>query len=178
MSMRKLWERSVDNIVLRNHAAVLRRLGREERAAQAAEKRYAEACSVICIDPGKRIGYAGITNGRIVCHGTVGNLDELPPADFALIEEPVIYPDPAKQKGDPNIIRKLYGLALLIGEQYPAYALVTPKEWNFGKPKQVVTNCVRQSLLPGETEGRSQHARDAQGMAFWLLKRALWCKSR
>lgn len=163
---------------------------REERAAAACEQRYAQACAVLFVDVGtprdqqrsakgsNKIGYACVTDGRITGQGTVGSLDLLPVADAAVIEEPVIYPDPRKQKGDPNIIRKLYGLAIRIGEQYPEYLLVPPRTWNRGAPKHVVNNWVKQSLLPGETLGASQHARDAQGLACWLLRRPMWTNAR
>lgn len=125
--------------------------------------------SVVCIDPGKRIGYALCEQGYIVRSGTVGDRLLLPTAEIAVIEMPRVYPNASKWKGDPQVIVRLAALAGEIAAQYPAHAYVEPRVWRGMVPEDVLLNRIRRALLPGDCPlGRSVHARDAQGIALWL----------
>jgi hypothetical protein len=124
---------------------------------------------LICIDPGKRIGYALCDNGLIVVCGTVSDRADLPHADIAIIEMPRVYPTASKWKGDPQIIVRLGLLAGEIGTQYPERAYVEPRTWRGMCPEHVLLARITRALTPADcTIGRSVHSRDAQGIALWL----------
>lgn len=129
--------------------------------------------SVVCIDPGKRTGWALVVGQTIVDSGTVWNdrLDKLPPADAALVEMPRVYADQTKWKGDPQTIVRLAAIAGECAARYPWAAYVEPREWRGMIPEHVLLHRIKLALRDNETLGASVHARDAQGMALWLLKR-------
>lgn len=124
---------------------------------------------IICIDPGKRIGWALCESGLIVQTGTTSNRAELPHADIAIIEMPRVYPNASKWKGDPQVIVRLAALAGEIAAQYPRHAYVEPWAWRGMIPESVLLKRIARALTPRDCKlGRSVHARDAQGIALWL----------
>lgn len=124
---------------------------------------------IICIDPGKRIGWALCELGAIVRTGTTGNRAELPPADIAILEMPRVYPNASKWKGDPQVIVRLAALAGEIAAQYPRHAYVEPRTWRGMVPESVLLKRIKRALTSRDcTIGKSVHARDAQGIALWL----------
>lgn len=129
--------------------------------------------SVLCIDPGKRTGWALIVDGAIVSSGTVSSdcLGDLPAADAALVEMPRVYVDQTKWKGDPQQIVRLAAIAGECAARYPFAAYVEPREWRGMIPESVLLQRITRSLRAGEKLGASVHARDAQGMALWLMRR-------
>lgn len=129
--------------------------------------------SVVCIDPGKRTGWALIVDGAIVSSGTIAreSLSSLPQADAALIEMPRVYVDQTKWKGDPQNIVLLAAVAGECAARYPFAVYVEPREWRGMVPEPVLLQRIERSLRNGEKLGASVHARDAQGMALWLMRR-------
>jgi hypothetical protein len=124
---------------------------------------------IICIDPGKRIGYALCEQGLIVRAHTVGDRVELPHADIAIIEMPRVYPNASKWKGDPQVIVRLAALAGEIATQYERYAYVEPRTWRGMIPENVLLMRIKRALTRRDCSiGKSVHARDAQGIALWL----------
>jgi hypothetical protein len=134
-------------------------------------RRKAIESTVICIDPGKRTGWALIEMGVITKRGTVDARSILPPADAALVEMPRVYANPVKWKGDPQDIAKLAAMAGEYAGRYRMSELVEPRAWRGNIPEAVLLARLKRSLLPDEALGASVHARDAQGMALWLLGR-------
>lgn len=127
--------------------------------------------TVICVDPGERTGWCVIREGRLVTRGTCDARGILPPADACLWEMPRVYADPAKWKGDPQQIVTLAAMGAEYGARYPLSAHVEPRKWRGVIPEKVYLKRLTRSLAPGEIIGASVHARDAQGMALWLLGR-------
>jgi hypothetical protein len=123
---------------------------------------------VICIDPGKRIGWATVLGGIITACGTVGEVDALPPACAAVIEEPVIWGTNTK---DPHSIMKVQLVAGKCAQRYPTYALIPAVRWRGNVPEDVLATRISRALLPHEPRGRSVHARDAVGIGLWLVQR-------
>lgn len=124
---------------------------------------------VICIDPGKRIGWALCANGLILSCGTVGDKSQLPQADIAIVEMPRVYPNPKKWKGDPQVIVRLAALAGEIANTYPERGYVEPRIWRTMIPEEALLKRIKRALRPDDCPlGKSVHARDAQGLALWL----------
>lgn len=133
---------------------------------------------ILCIDPGRRIGWALIDGYTIVDCGTVAGIDALPPAVAAFIEVPRVYPNVSKWKGDPQHIVRLAMLAQRIADHYVAYRMVEPREWRGMVPEGVLRSRTRSRLTPPERvnllTGRvSVHAWDAIGIACWALERPI-----
>lgn len=127
---------------------------------------------VLCIDPGKRTGWALITCGTIIQRGTIDARGVLPEADACVIEEPRVYANPGKWKGDPQDIVRLGILAGEYAMRYPLSYTAGLDEWRKSIPDAVLLKRITRSLKPGvEFLGASVHSRDAQGIALWLLNR-------
>lgn len=131
---------------------------------------------VICIDPGKRIGWALASGGRITECGTVGDVRDLPDAAFAVTEFPRVYASPGKWRGDPQHVVMVAAVAGEVRARYGREHVVEiePRVWGGTADKALKRRRTESMLREGEPRGRSEHAWDALGMACWLLGRRLY----
>lgn len=129
---------------------------------------------LIAIDPGRRIGYAVACGGRLVDVGTTSDVDKLPPASIAVVEQPRVYPTVSKWKGDPQDLVRLATMAGEIATRYPLWWYVEPREWMCGSPPDHVLRARTTQAIRGSDAiplRMSAHAWDAVGLLFFSLGR-------
>jgi hypothetical protein len=131
---------------------------------------------LVCIDPGKRSGYAVAVRGLLVSVGTSAP-EALPGGSLAVIEHPRVYPTADKQR-DPQSIVKLAVTCGQIASSYPAFLWVEPVRWRGGAPESIVRERTYSRLQPAEraivdSSRVSAHAWDALGIFVWVMCRAL-----
>lgn len=131
----------------------------------------------IAIDPGKRIGWAGVYRGVIIDCGTVGDLMLLPQALIAVVEEPRNYPfNRSGKKMNPQIIVQLAMLAQKIADRYPEHAFYEPRDWRGNLSESRLNRRIARALRASELrlviqKRPSVHAWDAIGIALKALDR-------